>query len=143
MAKKLLIVDDNEHVLKLLKISLEKAGYTVAQAANGDSGGPVFARNGEGEWELVGIMFTVGQQAEDPKILAVYGDLTFAIDIHAYRDQIEKIVASSPDHDRDGILDVDDNCTRVVTRSRPTRTATEPATPARSQRVRKTPPRRR
>jgi hypothetical protein len=85
-----------------------------AQAANGDSGGPVFARNGEGEWELVGIMFTVGQQAEDPKILAVYGDLTFAVDLHAYRDQIEEIVASSPDHDRDGILDVDDNCTRVV-----------------------------
>lgn len=38
MAKKILIVDDNEHVLKLLKISLEKAGYDVAQAANGDEG---------------------------------------------------------------------------------------------------------
>lgn len=38
MAKKILIVDDNEHVLKLLKISLEKAGYEVTQASNGDEG---------------------------------------------------------------------------------------------------------
>lgn len=38
MAKKILIVDDNDHVLKLLKISLEKAGYQVFQATNGDEG---------------------------------------------------------------------------------------------------------
>jgi hypothetical protein len=84
-----------------------------AQASNGDSGGPVFAKNGEGRWELIGIMFTIAQQSKQPQIMAVYGDVTFAVDIHAYRDQIEKIVASSPDHDRDGVLDVDDNCTRV------------------------------
>ena len=85
-----------------------------AQASNGDSGGPVFAKNGEGRWELVGIMFTIAQQSKQPQIPAIYGDITFAVDIHAYRDQIEKIVASSPDHDRDGVLDIDDNCTRVV-----------------------------
>lgn len=38
MAEKLLIVDDNEHILKLLKISLEKAGFDVAVAQNGDEG---------------------------------------------------------------------------------------------------------
>jgi DNA-binding response OmpR family regulator len=38
MAYKILIVDDNEHVLKLLRISLEKAGYKVAEAGNGDEG---------------------------------------------------------------------------------------------------------
>ncbi|MCK6620196.1 MAG: response regulator [Calditrichaceae bacterium] len=38
MTKKILIVDDNEHVLKLLKISLEKANYEVYQATNGDEG---------------------------------------------------------------------------------------------------------
>jgi len=38
MSKKILIVDDNEHVLKLLRISLEKAGYDIAQAMNGDEG---------------------------------------------------------------------------------------------------------
>jgi DNA-binding response OmpR family regulator len=38
MRNKILIVDDNEHVLKLLKISLEKANYEVHQAMNGDEG---------------------------------------------------------------------------------------------------------
>ena len=38
MADKILIVDDNEHILKLLKISLEKAGYDVTVAHNGDEG---------------------------------------------------------------------------------------------------------
>lgn len=38
MRKKILIVDDNEHVLKLLKISLEKANFEVYQATNGDEG---------------------------------------------------------------------------------------------------------
>ena len=34
----ILIVDDNPHVLKLLKISLEKAGYKIHTAENGDEG---------------------------------------------------------------------------------------------------------
>ncbi len=38
MSEKILIVDDNDHVLKLLRISLEKAGYDVYQASNGDEG---------------------------------------------------------------------------------------------------------
>ncbi len=38
MAEKILLVDDNPHVLKLLKISLEKADYQVATAENGDEG---------------------------------------------------------------------------------------------------------
>jgi hypothetical protein len=84
-----------------------------AQAAAGDSGGAVFAKNGEEEWELVGIMSNISQHENQPGNLTVYGNVTYAVDIHAYRDQIEKIVASSPDHDRDGILDIDDNCTRV------------------------------
>jgi len=85
-----------------------------AQASNGDSGGPVFAKNSEGSWELVGIMTTISGHKGQPKNLSIYGNATYAVDIHAYRDQIEKIIASSPDHDGDGILDVDDNCTRVM-----------------------------
>jgi len=84
-----------------------------AQAASGDSGGPVFAKNGDGEWELVGILSTISQHQTQPRNLTVYGNATYAVDIHAYREQIEEILASSPDQDRDGILDIDDNCTRV------------------------------
>ncbi len=35
---KILIVDDNEHILKLLRISLTKAGYDVIDAHDGDEG---------------------------------------------------------------------------------------------------------
>ena len=38
MTEKILIVDDNPHVLKLLSISLQKAGYEVQTAENGDQG---------------------------------------------------------------------------------------------------------
>jgi hypothetical protein len=84
-----------------------------AQATAGDSGGPIFAKNGEGEWELVGIMITISRYRDQPAELTVYGNATYAVDIHAYRDEIGKVVASSPDRDRDGILDIHDNCTRV------------------------------
>jgi two-component system alkaline phosphatase synthesis response regulator PhoP len=36
MAKKILIVDDNPNVLKLLNISLSKAGYQIVEAENGE-----------------------------------------------------------------------------------------------------------
>ena len=36
MAKKILIVDDNPNVLKLLNISLSKAGYAIVEAENGE-----------------------------------------------------------------------------------------------------------
>jgi hypothetical protein len=84
-----------------------------AQAAAGDSGGPVFAKNEAGAWELIGIMITISQHDEQPFNLIAYGNRTYAVDLHAVRSQIETIVASSPDQDGDGIPDVDDNCARV------------------------------
>ena len=58
-------------------------------------------------------MITISQHQNQPGNLTVYGNATYAVDIHAYREQIEEILASSPDQDRDGILDIDDNCTRA------------------------------
>ena len=84
-----------------------------AQAAAGDSGGPVFTKNGDGEWELAGIMVNASMYRNQLANRAVYGNASYAADIHAYREQIERILDSSPDHDGDGILDVGDNCTRV------------------------------
>jgi hypothetical protein len=111
-----LLVPTGNHVSRCFATQLDAGLPTPheAQAASGDSGGPVFAKSGEGRWELVGIMITVAQQSKQPGILTVYGDVTVAVDIHSYRDQIEKIVASTPDRDGDGILDVDDNCTGVA-----------------------------
>jgi hypothetical protein len=84
-----------------------------AQATAGDSGGAVFAKNGDGEWEVVGIMINASLHQNQPSNLTVYGNASYAAEIHAYREQIERTLASSPDHDGDGILDVGDNCTRV------------------------------
>ena len=36
MSQKILIVDDNPSVLKLLNISLSKAGYNIVEADNGE-----------------------------------------------------------------------------------------------------------
>lgn len=87
-----------------------------AQGAAGDSGGPVFAKSDAGEWELIGIMITISQHENQPFNLIAYGNRTYAVDLHAVRDQIETIVASSPDRDGDGLLDVEDNCARVPNR---------------------------
>jgi len=85
-----------------------------AQAAAGDSGGAVFAKNLKGEWELIGIMTNIWQFKNQPSKLSIYGNKTMIVSVFAYRDQIEEIINSSPDFDADGILDVDDNCARVA-----------------------------
>jgi len=85
-----------------------------AQAAAGDSGGGVFAKNLKGEWELVGIMTNIWQFPNQPSNLSVYGNKTMIVSVFAYRDQIQKIINSSPDFDSDGIVDIDDNCTRIA-----------------------------
>jgi hypothetical protein len=58
-----------------------------AQAAYGDSGGAVFAKNAENQWELAGIMFAIDIYENQPSYV-LDGNVTFAIDLSAYRDQI-------------------------------------------------------
>ncbi len=65
------------------------------QAAIGDSGGGVFHLNDSGTpmplddfWELTGMMVTIGTFSGQPESTAVYGNLTYAVDISYYRDEI-------------------------------------------------------
>lgn len=85
-----------------------------AQAAAGDSGGGVFAKNLKAEWELIGIMTNIWQFPNQPSSLSIYGNKTMIVSLFAYRDQIQKIINSTPDFDNDGILDIDDNCGRIA-----------------------------
>jgi hypothetical protein len=62
------------------------------QAASGDSGGAVFQQTGSG-WQLAGIMFGINQLQGGGT--AVYGDLTFAVDVASYRSQVMAILAST------------------------------------------------
>lgn len=63
------------------------------QAAAGDSGGGVFARDGDGAWRLAGILAMISRAAGEPTTLALYGDRTFAVDLSFYRDQLDALRA--------------------------------------------------
>jgi hypothetical protein len=60
-----------------------------SQAAAGDSGGGVFARNPDGDWELAGILVMVLRTPGQPGSVALYGDRTLAVDLSFYRDQFD------------------------------------------------------
>ena len=80
-----------------------------AQAVEGDSGGAVFAKNGEGEWELSGVMFSVHVHPSQPARATLDGNITFSVDLSRYRDQIIPLVrpecSDEIDNDGDGYVD--------------------------------------
>jgi hypothetical protein len=59
-----------------------------AQAAVGDSGGGVFVPMDNGSYQLAGIMDLVGTFSGQPANTAVFGNVTYSIDIATYREQI-------------------------------------------------------
>ena len=67
------------------------------QGAGGDSGGPVFAKNGSGDWELVGVFHAIYTNDGQSHTLPIFGmhssftDLSF----QHYYDQITTLRASS------------------------------------------------
>jgi len=86
----------------------ENIGPDEAIAANGDSGGALFLFDAGG-WELGGILFAVDTYPEQPASTALYGNLTYASDVSAYRDQIFDLTrtACSNEIDDDGDLLID------------------------------------
>ncbi len=67
---------------------------TAAEAliAPGDSGGAMFAQVGE-EWRLAGILIDLGVLEGQGWANAIYGDWTYAVDLSAYRPQIDALRA--------------------------------------------------
>ncbi len=43
MAKRILIIDDEEHIRRMMRLTLETAGYQVGEAADGPEGLDLFA----------------------------------------------------------------------------------------------------
>jgi len=67
-------------------------GQNIGQASPGDSGGAVFSYLSN-QWVLSGIMVgTSDLLNHQPGSTALYGDLTYAMDLSAYRSQILSIV---------------------------------------------------
>jgi hypothetical protein len=85
-----------------------------AQASSGDSGGPVFSKNESGDWELAGVMMTVANYPNQPRSVASYGNTTYAVDLYSYRDFILEVLQSTPDRDKDTIVDLKDNCPLIA-----------------------------
>jgi hypothetical protein len=77
--------------------SFDQAGSDhEAQAAVGDSGGPVFVLNGS-QWELAGILFGIASTyPSQPDATALYGNLTLTADLSFYRDQIDEVMMPEP-----------------------------------------------
>jgi hypothetical protein len=83
----------------------------------GDSGGGVFRKSG-GAWYLQGIMIATGGHSGQPGGLALYGNISYAADLSAYRSQILAIIeqpscSDGLDDDGDGNADypLDQGCT--------------------------------
>ncbi|MFP8878809.1 MAG: thrombospondin type 3 repeat-containing protein [Myxococcota bacterium] len=79
-----------------------------SQATSGDSGGALFVENA-GKWELAGLLFATAGFVGQPASTSLYGNLTYAADISAYRSAILSVTQTS-DLDGDGVLDPSDNC---------------------------------
>ncbi|HNX52739.1 MAG TPA: hypothetical protein PLD51_05220 [Pontiellaceae bacterium] len=62
-----------------------------AQGATYDSGGGVFTGT-TNNFQLAGVMLTVGTYNSQPANTAVFGDVTYVADLTAYRDQINQVI---------------------------------------------------
>jgi hypothetical protein len=63
-------------------------GPDECQVVNGDSGGAVFAKNSQLDWELAGIIFARAPWPGQPSDYALYGNWSISADLRSYRDQI-------------------------------------------------------
>jgi len=66
----------------------ESGNANEAQAAVGDSGGGVFVLMNNGSYQLAGIMDLVTKYSGQPDNTAVFGNVTYSIDVASYRSAI-------------------------------------------------------
>ena len=77
-------------------------GDDEMQLANHDSGGALFRKSGR-TWELAGILATKGCLDGQPNDTAVFGDLSYAVDVSAYADEIRTTVYG-PENSFDALM---------------------------------------
>ena len=83
-----------------------------AMASGGDSGGPVFYKDNNNDWQLLGLMH--GIYSSDASLAtARFGDVTGVSDLSHYRAQIESLLASN-EYSSIGDLDLDGSITGEI-----------------------------
>jgi len=91
-----------------MSFSATNATPYEAIGTSGDSGGGVFAYNqATRSWELMGLMSAYSQFTSQPANLSVYGNMTYAIQLSSYRDQILSYLTPG-DVNGDGLVDIRD-----------------------------------
>jgi hypothetical protein len=79
----------NINSTSMIQTTFTESGISnEAQAAVGDSGGGVFVPMDNGSYQLAGIMDLVGTFSGQPGNTAVFGNVTYSIDIATYQEQI-------------------------------------------------------
>jgi hypothetical protein len=80
-----------------------------AAAAHGDSGGALFALEDalmpERGHVLSGILFSVSSTGEQPNEASLYGNVSYAVDLSSYRDQLIAVIHPACSNERDDDLD--------------------------------------
>jgi len=73
----------------MIQTTFDQSGISnEAQAAVGDSGGGVFVLMNNGSYQLAGIMDLVAKYSGQPDNTAVFGNVTYSIDVASYRSAI-------------------------------------------------------
>ncbi|HEX7261972.1 MAG TPA: trypsin-like serine protease [Luteolibacter sp.] len=81
-------IDSQTHVSGTTMLTTDfDAAIGESQVAVGDSGGGMFTLDG-GNWELAGVLDLQGTYNNQPGETAVFGNVTYAIDVASYRTQI-------------------------------------------------------
>lgn len=81
-----------------------------AMAAGGDSGGPVFFKDNNDDWQLLGLMHGIYSQNLSQ---ARFGDVTGVSDLSHYKSQIETLLASN-EYSTIGDIDLDGSVTGEI-----------------------------
>jgi len=87
------------------------ATASEAQAAEGDSGGALFVKpQSVGSWQLAGVLFAIGAFSGQPASSALYGNVTYALDLAFYRSAILAVTTRPAcndgiEDDGDGLVD--------------------------------------
>ena len=75
-----------------------------ATGAPGDSGGAVFHKDAQGNWDLAGVMFAINTAPGQPWGTSVIGNATYSADLSVYRSEIYHAMALPGDLNFDGVV---------------------------------------
>jgi hypothetical protein len=87
-------------VTQFLRPGDESATPYEASATLGDSGGAVFVKRND-QWQLIGLITSVGGTIDKPRQSTAFGDLTYSADLSKYRQEIIRWTRAECSNEKD------------------------------------------